>query len=180
MLTQGAIPDSAYDVNAPTYAGLTNADYIYGPTPESQPMGYRGIYTNLPGRIVNFYNPNDPVLAVWQSDQGAAKPNVTATPYTYFSGVGSYNPGFGLGYIVTDPEESRAFISRSRTLSIGQSGPTSFHGVISSGLDLNAQFGFDDSFPEDHSAQWVWPIQMTFAYYTSLLSACNISTPEEQ
>jgi len=180
VLTQGAIPDSAYDINAPTYNGLTNADYVYGPTPEWQPMGYRGVYTNISGTVVNFYNANDPVLSVWQNDQGAAKPNVPATPYTYFGGIAEYDPAFGSSYIVTDPEESRAFVSRSRTLAIGQSGPASRHGVIQSGVNLNTQFGFNDSFPGDHSAQWVWPIQTTILYYSTVLSVCNISTPQEQ
>jgi hypothetical protein len=39
---------SAYDVNAPTNAMLLNAEFGH-PTPDWQPMGYRGVFTNLPG-----------------------------------------------------------------------------------------------------------------------------------
>jgi len=169
ILTQGAIPDSSYDANAPLAPGLVNTDNTYGPTPEWQPMGYRGVYTNLTGQIVNFYNTNDPVLAVWISDQGTAKPNVPATPYTYFYGVAMYDPTFAPNYVVTDPEESRAFVSRSRTLAIGQIAPESEHGVIQSGIDLTAHFGFNNAFPDDHSAQWNWPIQTTLLYYKQIL-----------
>jgi hypothetical protein len=170
ILTEGALPDSCYDVNAPLYDGLVAADNTYGPTPEWQPMGYAGIYTNFVGRIFNFYNTNDPVLAVWQSDQGAAKPNTPATDYTYFGSTGYYDEGLPSGYTVTDPEESRAEISRSRTLAIGQSPPTSGHGVIKSAIDLTADFGFGNAFPEDHSAQWTRPIQTTLPYYQEILA----------
>ena len=58
ILTQGALPASAYDVNAPTNADLLSYE-TSNPTPGWQPMGYDGIYTNLAGRIINFYNPQD-------------------------------------------------------------------------------------------------------------------------
>jgi hypothetical protein len=76
--------------------------------------------------------------------------------------------------LITDPQEARSMISRSRTLSIGQSGPASAHGVIQSAVDLNAQFGFDKAFPDDHSAQWTWPIQTTLPYFQQVLRSCQI------
>ena len=60
--------------------------------------------------------------------------------------------------MVTDWQESRSQVSRSRTLPIGKSGPASGHGVIQSALDLNAQFGFFDNTAE-HSAQWTPPVK---------------------
>jgi hypothetical protein len=173
ILTQAAMPASSYDVNYPLHAGLSNSEAIYGPTPEWKVMGYRGIYTNMTGRIVNFYNPQDPVLDYWINDQGAAKPNVPSTPYTYDGTNGWYN-AFLSKRLVTDPHESRAYVSRSRTLPIGQSGPASGHGVIQSAVDLNAQFGFGHSFPDDHSAQWVWPIQTTRPYFQQVLRSCQL------
>ena len=171
ILTQGALPDSAYDVNAtndPDLIGLS-------PSPELQPMGYRGIYTNsnFAGNIVNFYNPNDPVLALWVADQIDLKPSVyfSGSSY-YYDGTNSYyDPIIGSKYLVADPEESRAEVSRSRTFSIGQSGPASAHGVIQSAVDLNANFGFNKAFPADHSAQWTWPIQTTSGYYLQILDS---------
>ena len=72
ILTQGAMPDSAYDVSAPTDSTLLGWESAPGyHTPEWQPMGYHGIYTNFTGNIVNFYNTNDPVLKWWLTDQEA-------------------------------------------------------------------------------------------------------------
>ena len=72
-------------------------------------------------------------------------------------------------YTVTDPQESRAMVSRSRTRPIGQSPPESGHGVIQSGIDLHVRYGFDKAFPDDHSAQWTRPIQKTLLYYNQIL-----------
>jgi hypothetical protein len=173
ILTQGALPDSAYDVNAPTYNGLVSVESLHGPTPEWKLMGYRGVYTNMTGRIVNFYNPNDPVLSICISDQGAAKPNLPSTDYMYDGTNGWYQELFSK-ILVTDPQESRAYISRSRTLSIGQSGPESGHGVIQSAVNLNTHYGFNDAFPDDHSAQWAWPIQTTRPYFRQVLISCQL------
>ncbi|MGA3283354.1 MAG: alpha/beta hydrolase [Verrucomicrobiota bacterium] len=176
ILTQGALPASAYDVNAPTNTSLQVAESVYG-TPESQPMGYRGIYTNLTGRIVNFYNTLDPVLNWWITDQEGGKPDgyaenliVPCTYYTFDGANGWHHNIFGsIDYQVTDPEESRAMISRSLTLPIGQSGPASGHGVIQSAVDLHANFNFGNTSFDDHSAQWAWPIQTTLPYYRQIL-----------
>jgi hypothetical protein len=177
ILTQGALPASSYDANSPLNTFLVNYESTWGPTPEWQPMGYRGVYTNFAGQftgqIVNFYNTNDPVLAVWVTDQGFAKPNTPNTDYTYDGTNGWYHELFSK-YLVTDPQESRAYVSRSRTLSIGQSGPASAHGVIQSAVDLNANYGFNDAFPDDHSAQWTWPIQTTRPYFRQVLISCQI------
>jgi pimeloyl-ACP methyl ester carboxylesterase len=174
ILSQVAIPASSYDVNAPVHSGLSATEGLYGPTPEWRVLGYRGIYTNLTGRILNFYNTNDPVLAIWINDQGAAKPNVPATDYRYDGTNGIYDPPFGSSYIVTDPQESRAFVSRSRTESIGRSPPESGHGAIQSGIDLKARFGFDNASSDDHSAQWAWPIQTARPYFLQVLISCQI------
>jgi len=173
ILTQAAMPASSYDVNYAVHAGLSNSEAIYGPTPEWKVMGYRGVYTNLTGRIVNFYNSQDPVLDLWVNDQGAAKPNLPSTPYTYDGTNAWYNTLISKR-LVTNPHESRAYVSRSRTLPIGQSGPASGHGVIQSAVDLNAQFGFGHSFPDDHSAQWVWSIQTTRPYFQQVLRSCQL------
>ncbi len=174
ILTQGALPDSAYDVNAPINAAIAVYDQGTHITPEWQPMGYHGIYTNFTGNIVNFYNPQDKVLDYWVDDQELLKPSYYFnTSYYYYDGVNSYyDPLIGFNYLVTDPEESRADVSRSRTLPIGQSGPASAHGVIQSAVDLNAQFGFVNTVDE-HSAQWTRPIQTSRPYYIQVLKSIN-------
>jgi hypothetical protein len=171
ILTQAAIPASSYDVDAPTHAYLAGKDTDYGPTPEWRTMGYRGIYTNFTGRIVNYYNFYDPVLDAWTADQGLVKPNTVLTPYQYDGTNGIYNPLIGSGYTVTDPHESRAFVSRSLTRPVGQVGPEAQHGVFASGIDLNARFGFKDASSADHSAQFAWPIQTTRPYYLQVIDS---------
>ena len=174
ILTQGALPASAYDANAPVDEDIASYEGSR-PTPEWQPMGYRGIYTNFTGRIVNFYNPQDGVLDYWVTDQKLIKPSIYFdTSYYFYNGTNSYfDPPFSANYLVTDPEESRAEVSRSRTLPIGQSGPASGHGVIQSAVDLNANFGFNSDISE-HSAQWTRPIQTSRPYFQQVLRSCQI------
>lgn len=170
ILTQGAIAASAYDVNAPIYQPFVDKEVGLGITPEWQPLGYRGIYTNLTGRIVNFYNAQDGVLAIWKIDQTDAKPSV----YYHYDGTNClYTDFFFNTRLVSDPQEARAMVSRSRTLSIGQSGPASGHGVIQSAVDLNAQYGFNSDMSE-HSAQWNRPIQTSRPYFQQVLTSCQI------
>jgi pimeloyl-ACP methyl ester carboxylesterase len=171
ILTQGAIVASAYDVNASIYQPFVDKEVGLGITPEWQPWGYRGIYTNLTGRIVNFYNPQDGVLAIWKIDQIDDKPG----KYTYDGTNCWYVDFFFIKHLVTDQQEARAMVARARTLSIGQSGPESAHGVIQSAVDLNVQFGFNSDVSE-HSAQWTRPIQTSWGYYDEILGACLIPT----
>jgi hypothetical protein len=72
--------------------------------------------------------------------------------------------------LVTDPEEGRSMVARSRTLPIGQSGPTSAHGVLTEAVDLNARYGFNRKLDE-HSAQWTRPIQTSRPYYLQVLES---------
>jgi hypothetical protein len=171
ILTQGAMPASSYDVNAPTNTSLVSQE-VYHPTPEWQPMGYHGAYTNLPGRMVNFYNSQDAVLGYWVDDQQYFKP---ADTYSYNGtyGLKFLDPGY---HLVTDSQESRAMISRSRTLPIGAQGLASGEikeGIISSTVNLNFQFGFNGATTDEHSAQWTRPIQTSRPYYLQILKSIN-------
>jgi len=86
--------------------------------------------------------------------------------------MGDYGAISSGAYIVTDTEESRANVSRSRTMAIGaqgiESGETA-QGIMSSTVDLNAQFGFNGSTTDEHSAQWTRPIQTSLLYYKQIL-----------
>jgi hypothetical protein len=176
ILTQGAMPGSSYDVNAPLNSSLTTAQSIY-PTPEWQPMGYHGAYTNMTGKIVSYFNPNDSVLGIWLVDQAAGKPDGYANhlvsslaPYYSYDGANGYYNGILSGifysYLVSDPEESRAMISRSLT---GPVGRETTAGVINSTINLGTQFGFTTGIPE-HSAEWTRPIQTSLSYYVQILN----------
>jgi hypothetical protein len=180
ILTEGAISASAYNYLAPFNPDFLTQETFPGlMTPEYQPMGYRGIYTNFTGRIVNFFNTNDPVLGVWNLDQKDNKPEGAAYAQRYgYDGTNCWHFLEGAPpLLVTDAQESRAFVSRSRTPSIGQQGPLTGHtnqGVIGSAVDLHVRFGFDKAFPDDHSAQWAWPIQRTRPYFQEVLRSCQI------
>ncbi len=175
ILTQGAMPASSYDVNTLTDSTLLAAEALVH-TPEWQPMGYHGVYTNMTGTIVSFFNTNDSVLNVWIADQSAGKPNGYANhlltplaPYYSYDGDDGWWNGilYGLfsSYLVTDPQESRAMISRSRTQAVGRQDTG---GVINSTIDLAAKFGFTTGTAE-HSAEWTRPIQTSLPYYKQVL-----------
>lgn len=165
ILTQGALPANAYDATATNYLPFVAQETGSNITPKSQPMGYQGVYTNLTGRIVNFYNPNDGVLNIWKTDQIDEKPSA----YYSYNGTNCwYTDFYFISHLVTDFQEMRSMVSRSRSLSIGQSGPASAHGVIQSAVDLNASFGFNSDISE-HSAQWTRPIQTCLSYYSQIL-----------
>jgi hypothetical protein len=174
ILTQAAIPDSAYDVNATDDTDLVAKEHTGNFTPDWQPWGYRGIYTNLTVRMVNFHNPQDGVVQIWVSDQLYLKPSVYFSSAHYFyDGTNSYYyPAFGDRYTVTDPEESRGMVARSRSLAAGLVGPESPTGVIKSDVDLNAKFNFGTAISE-HSAQWTRPIQTSLPYYVQVLKSIS-------
>jgi hypothetical protein len=172
ILTQGALPANCYDVNATNDPAITEYDTGSNITPEWQPMGYHGVYTNMTGHIVNFYNPQDLVLNYWIFDQEHIKPS----PNYFYDGTSCWNDSLGFNILVTDPQESRSMISRSRTDPIGRQGPASgqtSQGVVGSAIDLNAQFGFNGDTTDEHSAQWTRPIQTSRPYYIQVLNSIN-------
>jgi len=175
ILTQGALPANAYDVDAPTDAAIVAYDTGKKITPEWQPMGYHGVYTNLTGSLVNFYNPQDKVLGYWIYDQKHFKPS----PHYSYDGTNCLNDSLNYNILVADSQESRSMISRSRTGPIGRQGPVSGQikqGVIGSAIDLHAQFGFNGTTTDEHSAQWTRPIQTCWGYYDQILESCIIPT----
>jgi hypothetical protein len=138
-------------------------------------MGYHGVYTNLTGSLVNFYNPQDKVLGYWIYNQKHFKPS----PHYFYDRTNCLNDSLNHKILVTDTQESRSMISRSRTDPIGRQGPVSgqiTQGVIGSAIDLYAQFGFNGTTTDEHSAQWTRPIQTCWGYYDQILESCIIPT----
>jgi Alpha/beta hydrolase len=173
VLTQGAVPASAYDANALTNTDLTSREYGPFITPEWQPLGYHGAYTNLSGgRMVNFYNPSDGVLAIWLLDQKIVKPS----QFYSYDGTDCWylvDGDFNLYRRVTDTQESRSMISRSRSWPIGMQGPVpplDTQGVINDSVNLFMSYGFYNAVAE-HSAEFTRPIQTVWYYYRDLLRA---------
>jgi hypothetical protein len=164
-----AMSASAFDLDAPTNEALLSFENGTG-TPWLQPMGYYGIYTNLTGRMVNYYNTNDDLLDKWTSDQKYTKP---PSGFYLYDGTNSWNEFNDIDYLVTDPQESRAMVSRSRSLAIGNIGPTAGQtgqGVIQSAIDVGTQFNIGSS-EEEHSAFYTRPIQTILPLYVQFLDS---------
>jgi hypothetical protein len=165
ILLQNSTSASSFDLNAPTNSDLLAAEGTISATPNEQPWGYHGIYTNLTtGRIFNYYNTNDDFLNLWTYDQIHFK---AVAPAFYYDGTNSYVNGV----IITDPQYSRSFVARSRTLAVGEQGPAigeTNQGVILSAVNLHTQFGIGSS-GDEHSAFYSRPIQTILPLYTQIL-----------
>jgi hypothetical protein len=154
-----------------------------GITPDWQPWGYHGIYTNLAGNIVSYFNTNDGLLNAWTYNQENFKPPSASSTYEY-DGTNSWNfvnIDAGDYYLVTDPQESRAMVARSRTLAIGEQGPITSggaQGVVQSTVDIHAQFGIGSSWDE-HSAFYTRPIQTIWPFYDQILESLSIPNVQQ-
>ncbi len=178
ILCDIAMSASCYNVNTPTNADLIAAETNISATPDWQPWGYKGVYTNVianAGNIINYYNTNDSFLNLWTYDQIHFKAPDSIITY---DGTNSYM----LGVLITDSEESRAYVARSRTLTIGEQGPNAgqtTQGIIHSAVDLRATFGIGSS-GDEHSAFYSRPIQTILPFYYQVLDSYNIPTSQLQ
>ena len=181
ILCQISMAASSYDINAPTNAALLALEVGTAITPDWQPMGYHGAYTNLTtGRVASYYNTNDDFLNLWTLNQESTKP-----PTSWYSYDGTncwYTDFLFRRTLVTDPQESRAMLARSRTLAIGEQPPAAGQvnqGVISSTVDLRTQFGIGNS-PDEHSAFFTRPLQRIWPLYDQILEDCLIQRIRRQ
>ena len=192
ILSQGAVPAQCYDGSAPTLPVLMTAE-ASTPTPFAASIGgYNQCWTNISGNvgnIVNFFNVNDfalatgsygPLDANWVKNQQSQKPEafIGGPSYIYYpsnqTSVAYYT--FGSHYTVTDWEESRSMVARSRTSAIGAQGPATgqtAQGIIGGSVDLFGELGFGNTRPE-HSAQFTRPIQTVWGYYDQILRSFQI------
>jgi hypothetical protein len=188
ILSQGAFPAHCYDTNAPFLQKLLDAETnsVNAVQTPFYPVngGYHGYCSPIHGNLIDFYNTNDFALASgitaglqtnWEEDQRTQKPEafLGGPSYTYdpttLITTGYYT--FGSSYTVTDLQEIKALVARSRSAAVGaQNG---LHGAISSSLDLKASFDFGKT-RDEHSAQFARPIQTCFPYYQQLLTSFQI------
>ena len=119
--------------------------------------------------------------ANWEKNQVSQKPE----NYDYLLSFGQtyfYHPSAGNSvayyafsqYTVTDMQEAKAMVARSRTHAVGAQGGVG--GVISSSVDLFSIFQFGNT-REEHSAQFSRPIQTSLSYYRQMLRSYNIPLP---
>jgi hypothetical protein len=192
ILSQAAVPAHCFDTNTNNvpFLGKLLAAEASVPTPFfTTNGGYQGYFTNLGGgtnNIVNFFNTNDYALISgtvlwgylvvhWEKDQQITKPDGFVAGPIY-----GYNPsGFkttrydilGNGTTVTDLQEIRGLVARSRSHAIGAQ--IGARGAISSSVDLFQSFGFGNTRP-DHSGQCTRDIQAAIGYYNQVLSSFGI------
>lgn len=191
ILTQAAFPAHCYDTNAPTLQKLLDAE-TNNPTAVQTPFyptngGYHGYCLPIEGNLINFFNTNDFALASgttlgletnWEENQRTQKPEAffggPSYVYNPITGVTTANYPFSSSYTVTDLQEIKALVARSRSKAVGAQG--GLHGVIGSETDLLGEFGFGNTRPE-HSAQFTRPIQTAKPYWEEVVQAFNPPTP---
>jgi hypothetical protein len=191
ILAQGAFPAHCYDTNAPFLQKLLDAETnsVNAVQTPFYPVngGYHGYCSTIHGNLLDFYNTNDFALATgttlglqtnWEEDQRAQKPEafLGGPSYVYdpatFITKGYYT--FGSSYTVTDLQEIKALVARSRSKAVGAQG--GLHGAISGSVDLFGTFGFGLTRSE-HSAQFDRPIQTSKSYWDEVVRTFNPATP---
>lgn len=190
ILTQGAIPAHCYDTSAPFLQKLVDAETSYpsNATPfDSVYGGYNGYFSGIQGNVVNFFNANDFALASgvtfgfqtnWEENQRTQKPEsfIGGPSYIYdrsTNTASAYILGFQ-SYYVTDMQEAKSMVARSRSRAVGAQG--GLQGVISSSVDLVSGFGFGTT-RDEHSAQFTRPIQTAIRYWDEVVRTFSPATP---
>lgn len=188
ILTQGAFPAHCYDTNAPFLQKLLDAE-TNSVNATQTPFyttngGYHGYCLPIQGNLINFYNTNDYALATgttlglqtnWEEDQRAQKPEAFFGGPSYIydpvTGITTGYYTFSSSYTVTDLQEIKALVARSRSKAVGAQG--GLHGAIDSSVDLFTSYGFWNTRPE-HSAQFARPIQTCLPYYRQMMTSFQI------
>ena len=144
----------------------------------------------MTGNIVNFYNTNDYALISgtilwgvkqtnWEEDQRSTKPDsfvAGGLEYAYypsnFTSI-EYFPYTGHSSTITDLQEIKALVARSRSHAIGSSGGVQGVMNASGAVDLKASFQFGNTRP-DHSAEFARNIQVVLPYYQQMIRSFRI------
>ncbi|SPE59643.1 hypothetical protein SBV1_340010 [Verrucomicrobia bacterium] len=191
ILTQGAFPAHCYDTNAPFLQQLLDAETnsVNAVQTPFYPVdgGYHGYCLSIHGNLIDFYNTNDFALATgttlglqtnWKEDQRTQKPEAFLGGPSYIYDVPTHvTTGYytlGNSYTVTDLQEIKALVARSRSAAVGAQG--GLHGAISGSIDLFSNYGFGNT-RDEHSAQFARPIQTCLPYYRQMLTSFQIVTP---
>lgn len=114
-----------------------------------------------------------PIPTNWEKNQELNKPEnaIVLAPLWYYDGTNCWQlPEGAPPILVTDSQESRSMIARSRTKAVGALAGVG--GVIDSSVDLQTQLGFYET-KDEHSAQWTRPIQTSRPYYIQVLISLN-------
>jgi len=185
ILMQAAVPASCFDPEAVALAELASLE-----NPQQTPddfanqWGYRGLVaTNINATLYNIYNAQDYALGWWITNQKMTKPEDLLHPIPRFAYLYRWSSAAGgslwnwvidpdLAYVlgdqirtVTDPQESIAFLARSRTEAVGR---------VATGGSINITRNFDVGESSstglgrerpDHSGEFARPIQQLNPFY---------------
>jgi hypothetical protein len=166
VITQGAIPISCYDDN------VAHLVFPYTTPDFAADMGYRGyLKDRVSAKVINFFNTHDRVTGqTWEANQSLFKPTkelvgINRIEYKYYSGSNEVRlQKYFISTLlsdraVSDLHESMAMIVQSRSKAIGQG--SSVAGEVNVGIDMYADFGFDN----EHGSQWDRAIQENVTLY---------------
>ncbi len=190
ILSQGAFPAHCYDTNAPFLQKLLDAETnsVNAVQTPFYPVdgGYHGYCSPIHGNLINFFNTNDFALASgvtaglqtnWEENQRTQKPEAFLggpsyiyAPSTHIT-TGYYTFG---SYTVTDLQEIKALVARSRSRAVGAQG--GLGGVINGEVNLQDSFDFGKTRSE-HSAQFNRPIQTSKGYWDEVVRTFSPATP---
>ena len=195
VMMQGAFTAQSYDPNVTNYQDLLNREAVV-PTPNTY-LSYAQKITNaVLGKIINYFNPQDYALALWNQNQlffmQQTNNNVvsylTMKPDVFWGyqtdGANAWLTNNVVGQllattprVVTNILELMPFVARPRSLAVGEQAGVG--GAVNGGeLNLQTQFGFTDAY-YDHSGEFNRSIQEPEGnqFYFRLLRALRTGVP---
>ena len=141
VMMQAAVPACCYDTTVTNFPLFASEESVV-PTPDVYSSYAAGTTNAIRGKVVNFFNPDDFALLVWQNNEGfylsSSNGPLTIKPNT-FSGY-SYNASNAVAQVttniwqlfvgvtnvqtrvVTNPLELMPFVARPRSLAVGAQG----------------------------------------------------------
>jgi hypothetical protein len=168
-----AVPAEVFDTN-PELVLPDMRDVVTPSDPEEG--GYRGLLQKTGTRIYSLYNASDITFFGWNIAQKRLKG--TAPWFRSYAYIPDAPAGerltlktglFGGSRPVTDADEARAHITRSRTHALGAEARV--RGVVHASYDLDRP---PYSFGAGHVVAWAWNPQQTTAFYNLVLDLFDI------
>ncbi len=171
-MLHAAMAAMAYDGNIVDYPQYVTPDGPNETDPVTVALGLKDKF-NLNGTVfANFFLPADSALGAWRTNNAIFKPQIETLFAAKYEFISTYPAGkkliceYGQWRYVTDLPEAMGYVTRSRSIAAGSSADT--NGCISSANKVNlsaADYGFGDM----HSAEFVKPIQKTYAFWRQVM-----------
>jgi hypothetical protein len=182
-LLHAAVPASCYDENSQLQQSPTSRTYAIGNVPLwntrtpdddegsiTRGLAYRGRLRTVSGNLVNFYLDNDRATVYAWELNNALKPD-SGFFYSRNEVDGSriWKNESGIRRALEESYEAMPYADQSWSKCVGADSRTG--GAITSHVDLNAAFAFQD----EHSAEFNLSIQRVQPFYRELLRQLGLS-----